>query len=173
MNCLDHLGANVLIQADTNGVQWSGPDGVDSQEHWQPLSWMGSAWRAVTQRGLHFLYAVNPFNVGNLADIPYDGQSAILQRGHRGRGCHYVGNSSFIGSEDDPANASYAGSKSEFLALAPWVVPDGPRSRLRAVGEQLAAGRGGVHYVQTALIADLPVPADATRRGCVIAGAKR
>ncbi len=167
MRCLDRLGANVLIQADANDGQWTG---VDGNERWQPLSWMGSAYRAVSDPTVHFRYAVNPFLVGNLADTPFDGQSAILQRGRRGSGCHYVGNRGFIGGEDLAVNRRYAGAKPQFLALAPWVVPDRSRSALRKVGAALASGHGGLRYVQTAVIADLPFPADRSRRGCVVAG---
>lgn len=171
MRCLDRLGANVVIQADANDGAWTGPDGTDPLEHWQPLSWMGSAYRAVSDPTVHFTYAVNPFMVGNLADTPFDGQSAILQRGLRGPGCHYVGNSRFVTGDDDPVNRGYAGNKSQFLALAPWAAPDGPRAGLRAVGSDLAGnGFRGDQYVQTALIADLPFPADRARRGCVVAG---
>jgi hypothetical protein len=170
MRCLDRLGANVVIQADANAGQWTGPDGSDSAEQWQPLSWMGSAWRAVSDRTVHFAYAVNPMMVGNLSDTPFDGQSAILERGRRGRGCHYIGDFSFMPAEDDPALRGYAGAKSQFLALAPWVVPDRPRSALRPVGDTLAAGAGRHRYVQTALIADLPFRVDRYRRGCVFAG---
>jgi hypothetical protein len=170
MNCLDRLGANVVIQADANDGQWTGPDGSDTLEHWQPLSWMGSAWRAVSDPAVHFTYAVNPFMVGNLADTPFDGQSAILQRGRRGSACNYVGNRLFVSGDDDPALRSYAGPKPEFLALAPWVAADGRRATLRPIGDALAAGTGRAHYIQTALIADLPFPADHVRRGCEIAG---
>ena len=170
MNCLDHLGANVLIQADANDGQWTGPDGSDASEHWQPLSWMASAWRAVSDPTVHFSYAVNPMMVGNLADTPFDGQSAILERGRRGAGCHYVGNGSFLSGQDDPALRSYAGSKPQFLALAPWAVPDQSRSMMRTIGQQLATGQGSHHYVQTALVADLPFPVDRSRTGCVMAG---
>jgi hypothetical protein len=169
MNCLDHLGANVLIQADANDGQWTGTDS-NPLEKWQPLGWMGSAWRAVSDRSVHFAYAVNPFMVGNLSDTPFDGQSAILQRARRGAGCHYVGDATFVAGQDDPAHASWAGAKPEFIALAPWVVPDGPRAGLRLVGAALAAGSGSYRYLPTAVIADLPFPADPHRRGCVIAG---
>jgi hypothetical protein len=169
VRCLDRLGANVLIQADANDGQWSGTD-ADPSERWQPLSWMASAWRAVHDPTVHFSYAVNPFMVGNLADTPFDGQSAILERGRRGNGCHYVGNASFVSGQDRLELRAGAGSKPEFLALAPWAVPDGPRSRLVPVGNALAAGTGRVRYVQTAVIADLTFPAEKTRRGCVIAG---
>ncbi len=167
MRCLDRVGANVVIQADANDGAWTGGDGSDSLEHWQPLSWMGSAYRAVTDPSVHFAYAVNPFMVGNLADTPFDGQSAILQRGLRGRGCHYVGDARFVAGDDDPANRAYAGNKPPFLALAPWVVADAGRGTLRAAGNGLLRSD---RYVQTALVADLPVPADRSRAGCIVAG---
>jgi hypothetical protein len=168
MRCLNQLGANVLIQADANDGAWTGTDGT---EHWQPLSWMGSAYRAVTDPSVRFAYAVNPFMVGNLADIPFDGQSAILQRDRRGAGCHYVGNRAFLPGEDQSTFRRDVGAKPQFLALAPWAVPDGPRPHLRSVGAAL--GAGGTRddgYVQTAVIADLPLPIDRTRAGCVMAG---
>jgi hypothetical protein len=170
MRCLDRLGANLLIQADANDGEWTGPDGSDARERWQPLSWMGSAWRAVSDPSVRFAYSVNPMMVGNLSDTPFDGQSAILERGRRGGGCHYVGNNAFIPADDDPALRRYAGSKPQFLALAPWSVPDGGRVHLRDVGAALAHGAGPYRYVQTALVADLPFPVDRNRRGCVVAG---
>jgi hypothetical protein len=166
MRCLDRLGANVVIQADANDGQWTGADG---QERWQPLSWMGSAYRAVSDPTVHFSYAVNPFLVGNLSDTPFDGQSAILERGRRGAGCDYVGDGVAVAGDDLAQFTPFAGPKPQFLALAPWVVPDGPRASLRAVGTALAAGTGRYHYVQSAVIADLPFPVDRNRPGCVIA----
>jgi hypothetical protein len=167
MRCLNHLGANVLIQADANDGEWTG---AAASEPWQPLDWMGSAYRAVSDPTVGFAYAVNPFMVGNLADIPFDGQSAILARDHRGRGCAYVGNRHFVSGADLPALRPDAGPKGQFLALAPWVVPDRSRARLQAIGGALAAGTGPHRYVQTAVIADLPFPADPSRPGCVVAG---
>ena len=67
-----------------------------------------------------------------------------------------------------PALISLAGPKPQFLALAPWVVPDAPRPSLRAVGAALAAGKAPEHYLQTALIADLPFPADQHRHSCIV-----
>ncbi|MGZ4186208.1 MAG: hypothetical protein ACXVUE_18795 [Solirubrobacteraceae bacterium] len=165
MRCLDKLAANVVIQADANDGQWSGADGM---ELWQPLSWMGSAYRAVTDPSVRFAYAVNPFMVGNLADTPFDGQTAILERGRRGTGCHYVGNASAVPGDDLPQFDPYAGRKPQFLALAPWVANDGPRPGLRKIGTALASGRRT--YVQTAVIADLPFPVDHSRPGCLVAG---
>jgi hypothetical protein len=167
MRCLNRLGANVLIQADANDGEWPG---TSTGEPWQPLDWMGSAYRAVSDPTVGFDYAVNPFMVGNLADIPIDGQSAILARGRRGRGCAYVGDSRFVAGQDGPGFRRYAGRKPQFLGLAPWVIPDNSRTRLRRVGDQLAAGIRGRRYVQTAVIADLAFPLNRRRAGCRMAG---
>jgi hypothetical protein len=160
MRCLNALHANVVIQADANDGIWAAPaaSGV-----WQPLEWMGSAYRAVVDPTVRFAYAVNPFMVGNLADTAFDGQSAILQRGHAGGGCAYAGDAAAT------VGVPGGGPKPQFLALAPWVVSGG-RSRLASVGASLAAGTGPYRYVQTALIADLPFPAVARRPGCIVAG---
>jgi hypothetical protein len=168
MRCLDRLGANVVIQADANDGQWTGAG--SPTEPWQPLTWMGSAWRAVSDPSVHFAYAVNPFIVGNLADTPFDGQSAILERGRHGNGCYYVGDHDFVVGQDDPALRRYAGPKPQFLALAPWVRGDAPRSVLLGVGAALAAGTGPYRYVRTAVVADLPIPVLRTRPGCVRSG---
>jgi hypothetical protein len=167
MRCLSKLGANVLIQADANDGEWTGADGT---ERWQPLSWMASSYRAVTDPTVKFDYAVNPMLVGNLSDTPFDGQSAIFQRGRRGSACHYVGNGSFVPGQDLSTYRSDAGSKPQFLALAPWAVADGSRARLKAVGDALAAGSSRYQYVQTAVIADLTFPLDRERPGCEVAG---
>jgi hypothetical protein len=173
MRCLDRLGANVVIQADANPGPWTGPDG-DGVQLWQPLSWMTSTWRATTDPSVHFAYDVTPMLVGNLGDLTFDGQSAITQRGLTGGpGCHYVGNATWTAGEDRPDLTGEAGPKPQFLALAPWVVPDAPRDALRAVTTRLAPGSGDAlenDYLETALVADLPVPPDSRRRGCATAG---
>jgi hypothetical protein len=172
MRCLDRLGANVVIQADANPGPWTGPDG-DGIEQWQPLSWMTSTWRATADPSVRFAYNVTPMLVGNLGDLTFDGQSAITQRGLTAAGCHYVGNATWTAGEDRPELTGAAGGKPEFLALAPWVVPDAPREALRAVTARLAPGSGDAlenDYLETALVADLPFPPDSRRRGCVTAG---
>jgi hypothetical protein len=172
MRCLDRLGANVVIQADANDGQWTGPDG-SGVEQWQPLSWMGSTYRAVSDPTVHFAYNVTAMMVGNLADLVFDGQSAITQRGLRGGGCHYIGNGSFLPREDQTIFRRYAGRKPLFLALAPWVVPDSRRAALRRVGAALAPGSGSAledDYLETALVADLPFPVDRARADCAGAG---
>jgi hypothetical protein len=170
MRCLARLGANLVIQDEANPGAWTGPDG-NGIEKWQPLSWMGSTYRTVSDPSVRFDYNVTAMMVGNLADLPFDGQSAITERGLRGaRRCHYIGNASFVPGEDQAVFRAYAGPKPDFLALAPWVAADGPRARLRAEGAKLAPGSGSPledDYLETALVADLPVPVDRHRRGCL------
>ena len=171
MRCLDKLGANLVIQDEANPGQWTGPDG-NGIERWQPLSWMASTYRAVSDPTVRFDYNVTAMMVGNLADLVFDGQTAITQRGLHGRGCHYIGNRSFVPGEDQPVLRGYAGSQPGFLALAPWVVGDRSRATLRGVGNSLAPGSGSAlqdDYLETALVADLPFPPDRRRAGCVAA----
>lgn len=171
MYCLEKLGANLVMQDEANPGRWATPSG------WQPLEWMSSTWRSSTDPTVSFDYNVTPHMVGNLADLPFDGQTAITQRGLKGpRGarerCNYVGNSSFLPGppENDPADYEvYARPKREFLGLVDWVVEDGPRDRLRQVGSALAPGSGQERendYLETAVIADLPYPPDPARPSC-------
>lgn len=168
MRCLDRLGANVVIQDEANPGRWTGGDG-DGVSKWQPLSWMRSTYRATSDPSVRFLYNVTPHLVGNLADLAFDGQTAITQRGLRGGRCHYIGNRVFVPGDDREEYRKYAGPRPGFLAIAPWVVADGPRDALRAVGARLAPGSGDPlenDYPDTAVIADLPIPLDRRRRGC-------
>jgi hypothetical protein len=169
MRCLDELGANLVLQDEANPGRWTGADG-DGIEMWQPLSWMTSTYRTASDPSVHFAYNVTSMMVGNLADLPFDGQTAITQRGGAaGPGCHYVGNAAWLPGEDRADVRIYAGDQRDFLAIAPWVVPDGPRAQLRTIGAQLAPGSRAAledDYVETAIAADLPFPPDAARTGC-------
>ncbi len=172
MRCLDRLGTNLVMQDEANGGgQWPGTSGEGA---WQPLEWMRSTWRTAADPTVSFAYNVTPFMVGNLADLGFDGQTSITQRGlDANPGCHYIGNSSFMPGppENDPARLQpYAGPKGEFLAIVPWVRPDGPRDELREVGGRLAPGSGDQlenDYLETAIVADLPFPPDPSRAGCL------
>ncbi|MBX5468823.1 MAG: hypothetical protein IRZ21_02890 [Thermoleophilaceae bacterium] len=171
MRCLSALGANVVIQDEANPGRWAGDNG------WQPLAWMGSTWRAVSDPGVRFDYNVTAFMVGNLADLPFDGQTSITQRGLRSaRSCTYVGNGRLDPADGDPASyAGYAGRKHEFLAIAPWVIQSDSRARLRDVGRRLAPGSGDRlenDYIETAVVADLTFPPDPRRRACATARAR-
>lgn len=171
MRCLNRLGANLVIQDEANPGAWTGPDG-NGAEQWQPLSWMNSTYRTVSDPSVRFLYNVTAMMVGNLSDLSFDGQSAITQRGFAGarRGCHYIGNSAFVPSEDQAVFRDFVGDQPDFLALAPWVVGDRSRAALRGVGTALGPGSGSQlenDYLETALVADLPFPVDRRRPNCV------
>ncbi len=154
MACLDAQGTDVVVQDEANPGPWAAynPGG------WQPLEWMSSTWRAVADPSVHFRYNVTPHLVGNLLDLPFDGQSAITVRGGTLPARHYVGTDRPLDPRDPSAYRVYAGGKPQFLALAPWVVPDGRREDLQAVSARLAGGSGDVledDYVETAVYADL------------------
>ncbi len=165
MRCLDRLGANVVMQDEANPGRWGADSGCGGR-CWQPLEWMRSGSRQVTDDTVRFDYNVTPAMVGNLADLAFDLQSSISQRGSRRGGCSYVGNRQ-SGPSDPRRLRRYRGRRPEFLALAPWVVDDRRRSRLRATAARLAPGSGDAledDYLETALIADLPFPVNRSRR---------
>lgn len=166
MRCLDHRGVNTVIQPEANPGPWAryGADGGN----WQALTWGASTLRAVTDPSVGFAYVICPHMVGNLIDIPFDGQSAITMRARRGPGRHYVGAGDFIAGTDPPWTRPYAGDHPEFLALAPWVLNDDPllspqdnRARLQERAEAMQAGSLSEHengYLETAIWADLATP---------------
>lgn len=152
--CQDALGVDVMIQADANPGRWA--TGLQDGG-WQPLEWMSSTWRAVADPTVRFRYNVTPMMTGNLFDLVFDGQSAITARGAMAPGRRYIGNA--MPGPDDPSEyAVYAGDKSEFLALSPWVVLDAPRDQLTAVAAALGPGSGVERenrYVESVIFADL------------------
>jgi hypothetical protein len=178
MRCLDRLGVNLVMQDEANPGRWAAEGG---NGYWQPLEWMRSTWRAAADPSVDFDYNVTPHMVGNLADLAFDGQTAITQRGLGGgtpgaAACTYVGNSAFVAGADPASARDDAGPKREFLAIAPWVAPDGPRPELRGVAAQLAPGSGAKlenDYVETAIAADLPFPPIPARGACATAASER
>jgi len=152
--CQDALGVDVMIQADANPGRW-----VTAAQSggWQPLEWMGSTWRAVADPTVRFRYNVTPMMTGNLFDLVFDGQSAITGRGAVTTPRHYVGMGA-LESTDPAEYAVYAGYKSEFLAMSPWVTPDASREQLAATGDKLAPGSSDPlenAYVESTIFADL------------------
>ncbi|MEQ1440403.1 hypothetical protein AAG565_13675 [Fontimonas sp. SYSU GA230001] len=153
MPCMDALGVDVVIQAEANPGRWA----TEQAGGWQPLEWMASTWRTVAEPTVGFRYNVTPHMVGNLLDLVFDGQSAITMRGAHAPSRHYVGNLEFVDGVDVEAYRVFQGEKTEFLALAPWVTPDGPRAGLRATAARLASGSGDAlenDYLETAVWAD-------------------
>ena len=158
MACMDAQGVDLVVQDEANPGAWASYQAGG----WQPLEWMSSTWRAVTDPTVHFRYNVTPMMVGNLLDLPFDGQSAITTRAGGQPVRSYVGNREPLDPRDPQAYAVYAGTKPQFLALAPWVTADAPRSQLLATAAKLAPGSGDPQeddYLETAVYADLtPAP---------------
>jgi len=154
MPCMDALGVDVVVQDEANPGRWA----IDQAGGWQPLEWMASTWRTVAEPSVKFRYNVTPMMVGNLLDLPFDGQSAITMRGAAESPQHYIGNLEFEPGVDVDWYQVFVGDKPEFLALAPWVTADALRADLRATGAQLAPGSGDPlenDYLETAVWADL------------------
>ena len=82
MRCLDRLGANLVMQDEANPGRWAhrrgqrrlAAAGVDDLH----------LARGEPTRRWTSTYNVTPHMVGNLADLAFDGQTAITQRGLRG-----------------------------------------------------------------------------------------
>jgi glycerophosphoryl diester phosphodiesterase len=154
MPCMDALGVDVVVQAEANPGRWAWYQAGG----WQPLEWMRSTWRTVADPGVSFRYNITPHMVGNLLDLTFDGQSAITMRGAREPARNYVGNTEFAAGRDLDEYLPQVGPKTEFLALAPWVIPDAGRATLEAMAARLAPGSGDAaenDYLETAVWADL------------------
>lgn len=172
MRCLHERGVNTVIQPEANPGPWAhyGADG----NNWQALTWGMSTLRAVIDPTVPgFRYLVCPHLVGNLVDLPFDGQTTIVQRGLVGAGRHYAGAGTFVPGSDDEWTRVYTGHHPEFLALAPWVLPDAPdhdagapaaaanRAVLQGRADDLQAGSlspESNRYLETAVLADLTTP---------------
>jgi len=163
MQCLDSKGVNVFLQPEFNSasqacMSWTDfSEGGCSPGSWQPVGWMHSSWCAVQCRNpdgsfLHpnFLYAVNPFLIGNLFDIAGDGQTAIFARNDsRAVTGSYAGDSSaslyadpalgYVSHADAAYLAPFEGPKPGFLAVTPWTMTDSnPNALYRTKANQVA-----------------------------------
>jgi hypothetical protein len=151
--CQDAQGVTLQIQADANPGRWAATTlGGD----WQPLEWMSSVWRSVTDPTVSFKYNVTPMMNGNLLDLVFDGQSTITGREVVKAPRMFVGNDR-LGPDDDPALGIYTGPKREFLAMTDWSGGSGQdREALRESAAALAPrGDREGQYIQTAVFADL------------------
>lgn len=165
MRCLDARGTNVVLQTEANSAPWAAYS--DPNGNWQPLLWMNSSWRHVADPTVSFAYTVTPWLVGNLVDIPFDGQANIKRRDNPNPADtrRFVGNRHLLGGTDPPFGAPFAGDKDEFVAVAPWVMQEDvalplaeARERLAARAHAMLAGAGGVEendYLEMAVWADL------------------
>lgn len=176
---LRQQGCTVMLQPDANANPWTGteqvlPLGV-SQARPQPVAWLESAWSACqdnpnpnqSDSSVHpnsIEYAVNPMVVGNLLDLSFDGQSAIVQKvcaDTMPTNSHSADPQPKTATANDQSpsssqNKSYVmtPARAGFLALMPWVSAstsnsDNPNIKspsvseeLPQIGQQLAAGSG-------------------------------
>lgn len=144
---LERQGATVLLQPDANGAAWTAREQEPPSGRDQPLAWLDSAWAAVHNSSA-LRYAVNPMVVGNLFDVPFDGQSAIVAR--PGEAPHARG---YVMTDPRPG----------FLALMPWVAR-GTDEELRQIGRELAPKSGSPRenaYRTGVLAADMHLPPQA------------
>jgi hypothetical protein len=168
MRCLDARGTNVVLQTEANPAPWGAYS--DPNGNWQPLLWMNSSWRHVADETVGFAYSVTPWLVGNLVDLPFDGQVSIKRRDNPRPGPvrRFVGNRDLLDDVDPAFGAPFAGDKDEFVVVAPWVLDEDPtlplaedRDRLAARARELLAGSDSEHendYLETAVWADLVPP---------------
>ena len=167
MRCLNRLGANVLIQADANDGQWTGVDGRRAV-----------AAAVVDGLGLPGGQRSRASASPTLSTRSWSATSPIRRSTVRARSSS--GAAPAAAAPTSATSGSSPGRTCRATAATPGASPSSwrwPRGwpaarepRLRGVGQALAAGTGGVRYVQTAVIADLPFPADRRRPGCLVAG---
>jgi hypothetical protein len=100
-------GANLILQ----------PEAFDSWA-FQMAEWSPDVFKeggfATLQKQPEFLLNVNASMTGNLIDITFDGQTAILGRKRKESPGPLGSGNAFVGQNPDTG----------FLALAPWIVPD-------------------------------------------------
>lgn len=105
---LDRLemdGVEILIQPDANDARWASRPVLTA---WPPDGWKAGNWVSV-QKHMGFELSVNPMMTGNLFELPFDGQTALVAK---------VARLPWLGQ--------YIGQAPEggFVAVAPWVVQD-------------------------------------------------
>lgn len=69
-NRLQSLGSRILLQPSANNAPW---------DEWQQEDWLRSSYLAVAENK-EFELAVNPMLVGNIFDLTFNGQSAIIDQ---------------------------------------------------------------------------------------------
>jgi predicted amidohydrolase len=99
--CPDYLfmirDAEFFIQPDANPGKWNSYIG---NGRWQPEDWMDSSYY-VAQRLPYVRYAINPMMVGNILDINFEGQSAIMKKAEKeDLPMAYIGNIPTVGFKE-------------------------------------------------------------------------
>jgi len=102
----DAKGANVIVQPEAFS------DWAYVAAPWEPDGFKAGGFAQV-QRNPSFLYNVVPSMTGNLAEVTFDGQSAIVGKRRKAEVTR-SNQSAWIGQNPD----------SSFAAIAPWIVDD-------------------------------------------------
>lgn len=114
---------------------------------WQPDGFKAGGCAQV-QRNPSFRYNVAPSMTGNLFEITFDGQSAIIGKRQKGPSIPLSSQSAWIGQNPD----------SGFLSLAPWIIDDPGWNGLpfTLAQRRAALATAGAHLLPTALPACEP-----------------
>jgi hypothetical protein len=129
-------GANVILQPEAFS-EWA-----YQAQPWAPDNFKEGGF-ATLQKTPEFLFNVDASMTGNLFDVTFDGQSAILGRKQKRRPGALGAQNAWIGQNPDTG----------FLRIAPWIAPDPGvadpsltlaqrRRRLAAKGAKLLPGSG-------------------------------
>lgn len=100
-------GANLILQPEAYS------DWGDTASPWQPDGFKAGGFAQV-QRNSGFLYNVAPCMTGNLYEITFDGQSAIIGKKRKVAPPTLATATAWIGQNPD----------SGFLSIAPWIMED-------------------------------------------------
>lgn len=169
-------GVEIVLQNDANPGRWTvyqprsdhlGPPTSD-EPIWQAEEWEDSTIRMVTHPDWPGIrYNVCPMMVGNLFDLPFDGQSSITMREPP----------SEVEAEAEAEARAYVGNpmpRAEFVRLGPWTFADpgeadpsldleARRTILEEEGRRLLPGSGDPledGYVESVIWADLELPGE-------------
>lgn len=128
----DAKGANLILQPEAFS-EWA-----YVAAPWQPDGFKAGGFAHV-QRNPHFLYNVAACMTGNLAEVTFDGQSAVIGKRQKGAPLPLTLATAWIGQNPD----------SGFLRIAPWIADDpgitDPQLTLAERRQQLAAA--GAHLL--------------------------
>jgi hypothetical protein len=142
---LEAKGANFLLQSEAFDV-WG-----FTADPWAPDGFLQGGWFQLQERG-GFLFNATPSLVGNLFDITFDGQSALLEKA---RDKHRVANpggaAGFIGQP----------RRKGFLRVSPWVTSDPPPGSVLPAGDSLPFRREALAAVGQRLLPGSGVPCPA------------
>ncbi len=152
---LDAKGASFLLQSEAFS-SWA----FDDQE-WDPDVFKEGGFGNL-QRQAGFLWNVAPSMTGNLFEVTFDGQSAILEkRRDKRRPARRTAQNGWLGQPADTG----------FLAIAPWILPDPAAPGSADDGRSLAERRRSLVASGVKLLPDSGVPcADSLAWGACEAG---